>query len=170
MIRRTLTLVAVALSLSLTACDQAEKKAAEAKAMADKQAAEAKAAADKAAAEAKAAADKAAAEAAAKATELLATQKTEWAKKIDDGIEAMDRKLTFLKEKAAKLPAPAKAKATAALAAFDTAKATVVGLKEQLAALSDPNGLADLAAKVGTALADAQKSLDDAEASIMKKK
>lgn len=160
--------LALALSLALAGCD-AEKKAAEAKALAEKQAAETKAAAEKQAADAKAAAEKAAAEAAEKAKAAIAAPKTELLKKLAEGVEAMDRKVDFLKQKAAKLPAPLKLKADAALATFDAAKSTVMGLKAQIEGAGDQAALTDVTTRTTSALGDAQKALDAAEAVIMKK-
>lgn len=162
------TLKLAVLALSLAGCDHAEKQAAEAKALADKAAVEAKAVIDKAAAEAKAA-EKQASEAATQAKEALAGSKATLLKSIDEGVEAMNRKLDFLKEKAAKLPAKVKPQAEAALAAFDTAKNTVLALKTQVEAATDPAAFAELGSKATTALADAQKALGDAETAIMKK-
>jgi hypothetical protein len=165
--RTTLKFAALAVSLSLIACDDAEKKAAEAKAVADKAAAEAKAAAEKKAAEAKAMADKAAAEALTKAKEALGGQKAEWVKKIDEGVAAMDKTAADLKKKAAKLPAKVKAKADEAFKAFDAAKASVVGLKDQIAKLEDPGAFADLTTKATDAISSAQKALEQASEAIM---
>jgi len=145
--------------LALAGCDGA-KKAEEAK-----KAAEAQVAA--AAATAKAAADAAAAKAKEEAQKAFQGQKTELSKQLTDGIEALDRKVTFLKEKAAKLPPALKKKADAALAAFDTAKAAVTGLQAQIDGAVDAAGLTDLAGKLTAALADAGKALDGAEAAIM---
>jgi hypothetical protein len=164
-------LVGLTLSLSvpLLGCNDAEKKAAEAKAAAEKQSAEIQAAAEKQAAEAKAAAEKQAAEAAAQAKAAFESSKKELLAKLTEGVEAMDRKLDFLKQKAAKLPKPLKAKAEAALATFDTAKAALLGAKTDAENATDPATFSELSTKATTALADAQKALEAAETAIMKK-
>jgi colicin import membrane protein len=167
--RNTLKISALAISLSLMGCEDAEKKAAEAKAMAEKAAIDAKAAAEKKAAQARAEAEKQAAEIAAKAKEAVAGPKAELMKKFDEGLAAMDRKVDFLKGKAAKLPAKVKAKAEAALAAYDSAKATLVGMKAQIEGIGDPAALTDVGSKVTEAMDAAQKALTDAEAAITKK-
>lgn len=145
--------------LALAGCDGA-KKAEEAK-----KAAEAQAAA--AAASAKAAAEAAAAKAKEEAQKVFDGQKSELSKKLTEGVEALDRKVAFLKEKAAKLPPAAKKKAEAALAAYDTAKAAVVALQAQIDSAVDAAGLTGVADKLTAALADAGKALDGAEAAIM---
>ncbi len=169
MFRTSMWLAVLTVSLSFTGCNEAEKKAAEAKALAEKQTTEAKASADKQLAELKAAAEKQKAAAEQQAAEAMGAQKGELLKRVGEGVEAMDRKVAFLKEKAAKLPAGAQAKATAALAAFDTAKASVIALKDQLAGATDPAAVTELSGKATSTLADAQTALDAAESSIMKK-
>jgi colicin import membrane protein len=164
---KSLKLAVLALSLAVSGCDNAQKKAEEAKALAEKQASEAKAAAEKQVAEAKAAADKEAAALLEKARVALTGQKADLTKSLTEGVEMMDRKLDFLKQRAAKLPAAQKAKADAALAAFDAAKAALLGSKTQAENAADPAAFADASTKAATALADAQKALGDAEATII---
>lgn len=150
------SLLVASTALSLTGCDDTEKKAMEAKKVAEEAAAKLKAETEAAA---KAAADKA-----------LASQKDSLKAKITDGVKLLDQKLAFLKEKAAKLPAPVKAKADAAFAAFDTAKANVVAMSASVDGLTGLTDAPALMSKIGSGLDSARTALEAAEAIVIKKK
>jgi polyhydroxyalkanoate synthesis regulator phasin len=165
-INANLKWTAVVLSLALIGCDAAEKKAAEAKAAADAT----MALAEKAKAQAQAEIDAKMKEASQKAMEQLTTQKTELGKTVTEAVEAMDRKIAFLKERSAKLPKAAAAKATAAFEAFDGAKAKLLALKGELEAAKDPAAFADLSAKATAAVTEAQSALSTVESTVIVKK
>lgn len=145
------------LALTTVACDDAEKKAQEAAAAAS---ATAKIAADKAAEDAKIAA-------AADVKKVLETKRADFKKQVDGAAKLMDQKLTFLKEKAAKLALPVKAKADAAFGSFDTAKATLLALNTSADNATDVAAFSELGNKMTAARADAQKALDAAEAIVI---
>ncbi|MBP9112812.1 MAG: hypothetical protein KBF88_08380 [Polyangiaceae bacterium] len=144
-------------ALATTACDDTEKKMAEAKKVAE--------------AEAKVAADKMKVEAEAKAKEVAAkaleSGKGDLVKKITTGIADLDRKVTYLKEKAAKLPAPVKLKADAAFATFDKAKASVSAMAAVVAGAADMSAVTELSGKVTTGLAEATTALNAVEAIVV---
>jgi hypothetical protein len=154
--KRTLAWLMIA-GVVVAGCDDGKKKAEE----------EAKAAASAASV----AAAKASAELEAKAKEAakaaLASKKTELTKSIKDSIDALDRKATYLKEKAAKLTGPAKAKAETAFAAYDKAKGAVSALTAAVEGATELSALNDLSAKITAASADATKALNDYEAAVI---
>ncbi len=150
------SLLVAATALSVTGCEDTEKKAMEAKKVADEAAAKLKAEAE--------------ATAAATAKKLLDGQKETLVTKINDGVKALDMKLAFLKEKAVKLPAPVKAKADAAFAAFDTAKTGVLAMKTNVGALTSLTDAPTLMSKISTGLDGAKTALEAAEAIVIKKK
>jgi hypothetical protein len=144
------------LALNTVACDDAEKKAAEVAAAAS--------------ASAKVVADKVAAEASAKVAEAAAKElgdkKTGFKADIEKAVKLMDQKATALKEKAAKLPAPAKVKADAAFAAYEKAKAGVNELVTAAEGAKDLGGITALVSKLGPAKDAATKALDEVEAVV----
>jgi hypothetical protein len=144
-------------SLLVVGCDDGAKKAAELAASAS--------------ASAKEAADKAKVELEAKAKEAakaaLDTKKGDLKKQITTGLGLADQKLKFLKEKADKLPAPAKKKADEAFAAVDKAKATVTGLTASIDGLSDIAGAGDIATKITSGLEGVTKAVSEAEAIVV---
>ncbi len=150
------SLLVASTALSLTGCEDTEKKAMEAKKVADEAAAKVKAEAD--------------ALAAATTKKMLDSQKESLTAKITDGVKALNMKLTFLKEKAAKLPAPVKAKADAAFAAFDTAKGNVTALTTSVTSLTSLTDAPALMSKISTGLDGAKAALEAAEAIVIKKK
>jgi len=151
----------LAAALAFSGCDDSAKKAEEAKKAAEASAAAAAAKAKIEAEKARQEAEKA--QAAAKAA--LDAGKTELAKKLGEGLDGVDAKVTALKAKVAKLPKAAKAKADAALKSYEEAKVQVSTLKSQIDA-ADSNALADLTAKGTAALASATKAFEGLEAVI----
>ncbi len=158
-VRKTLALISlVASTLALSACDDSAKKAEEAaKVAADK------AAAEKATAEAKAKEDAAKAEATAKAA--FETSRAQVKKATTAQGEALDRKATYLKEKAGKLTGPAKAKATAAMDSFDKARTDLTKVIADVDATTSAK-MDETSAKAKSAAAAAQTALDDFEAAV----
>ena len=154
---RGLGLGLLTLMLALTGCNEAEKKALEAKAAAEKQAAEAKVKADDEAKKAKEAA-------AAAAKEVLDTGKAELDKRLTEGLQAMDRKVELAKAKTAKLKGAAKAKVDTAMKAYEQAKADLSAFKDEIANASEPSAVTEIGNKLKTALESAQKALADLEA------
>jgi len=154
------------IAVAVAGCDDSAKKAEEAKKAAE---AVQKLAADKAKE-----AEKLRAEAEAKVKEeakkAVDAAKGELTKKITDVLTELDAKATALKEKAAKLPKAAKAKAEVAFKAYDDAKATVEGLKTQVESAADAAGLAELTGKVTEALDAVSKAFAGAEAAVPGKK
>ena len=145
-----------ATSLALVACDDTEKKAAEAKKAADELADKAKAEAE---AQAKLLAQKA-----------VDSKKADLQQQISKGVLLLDQKLAFLKDKASKLPAPAKAKADAAFAAYDAAKAKVTALGANVNGISSLAEASELSTQVTTELDATKAALESAEALVIKKK
>jgi hypothetical protein len=144
-------------ALSLTGCNEAEKKALAAKAAAEKTAAEAKAKANDEAAKAREAA-------AAAAKEVLDTGKAELEKRLTEGLQAMTRKVDVAKARTAKFKGAAKVKVDTAMKAFEKAKAELSGFKDQITGAADPATVTELGNKLKTALESAQKALADLEA------
>lgn len=141
-----------ATSLALVACDDTEKKAAEAKKAADEAKAEAEA-------QAKLLAQKA-----------VDSKKADLQQQISKGVLLLDQKLAFLKDKASKLPAPAKAKADAAFAAYDAAKAKVTALGANVNGISSLAEASELSTQITTELDATKAALESAEALVIKKK
>ncbi|HEY6561831.1 MAG TPA: hypothetical protein VI072_31390 [Polyangiaceae bacterium] len=134
---------------------------------------EAKAAAEQAAASATAAAA-AAQEAEAKAKEeaanALSSKKDELKAQLTSGVDAYDRKIAYLKDKANKLPGAAKKKADEAFAAYDKSKTAATALLTNIDSATDASALPELATKIGDALKDAGNAVDSAEAAAIPKK
>lgn len=166
--------LALALSIApLAACGKGE----EAKAAADQAASAASAAADQAAAAANEAAEKAkqaAAEAKAQleqaATKQLGEKKDALKKELQGGIDAFERKVAYLKEKAAKLPKAAQKKADEAFAAYDSAKTSPSALVSSIDGLPDLPSAAEVSGKITAALAELGAKVSDAEGAALKKK
>jgi uncharacterized iron-regulated protein len=110
------------------------------------------------------------AQAKAAAEKLVTEKKDSLKKELQSGLEAFDRKVTYLKEKAEKLPKAAKKKADEAFGAYDKAKATAEGLLPSIDALADLPGAADITAKISAALQEAGAKVSEAEALALPKK
>jgi molecular chaperone GrpE (heat shock protein) len=175
MIQRASTIIcALGLSLGavsgLAACGKGEEAAKAAAEQAQATATQAAAAANEAADKAKAAAAAAEAEAKAAAQKLVDEKKASLKTELEAGIAAFDRKVTYLKEKAEKLPKAAKKKADEAIAAYDGAKASALALLPTIDTLPDVPSLAEVSGKISAALAEAGAKLNDAEAAALPKK
>jgi len=174
MIHRASSIIcALGLSLGavsgLAACGKGEEAVKAAAEQAQATATQAAAAANDAADKAKAAAAEAEAQAKEAAQKLVVEKKASLKTELEAGIAAFDRKVTYLKEKAEKLPKAAKKKADEAIAAYDGAKASALALPT-IDALPDVSSLADVTGKISTALAEAGAKLNDAEAAALPKK
>lgn len=143
----------------LAACDDAKKEAAEAAA----------ASASAATAEAEKAAADASKKAAEEAEKAFGEKKVAVVKGLQSQVDAFDRKLAYLKDKAGKLKAAPKKAADTALEAVEKARADVTtSLKDVDGAGADT--LTTLTEKVSASLGAAQKAMDSLETAVTGKK
>ena len=159
-LKHSLTILGLAIAAtSSSACDSGAKKAEEAK----------KAAEEKAKAEADKLKEEAEAKAKAEAAKALTAERDKLKDKIAKAVRGMDRKITYLKNKAEKLPAPAKKKADEALEKLETAKKAVTDLTAKLDEAKDMDAVKGLTKTVTENLSTAEKALSTYEDAVMKK-
>lgn len=130
-----------------------------------KKAEEAAAAAASAKMEAERQAEEVANKAKEEAAKLFAEKKVGIIKDLQSQSDAIDRKFTYLKDKATKLKGPAKTKADAALVAVDNARAQL-SASLQDAQTATETTLSSLTEKITSGLKTTQKSLDEFETAV----
>jgi hypothetical protein len=121
------------------------------------------AAAEQAEAQAKAEAD-------AHAKDELDGKKKDLLRQITEGLAALERKATVLREKTAKRPEPKQRKAKEAFVKYEAARAALNTLAALIDSAASVVDLYSLDAKITSGLTDASRALDDVEGVLFKTK